>query len=266
MYLSRVLAIALRQFFLIRGSIARITPLFAWAAIDIVLWGFTTRFLTGIVPPTLNLVSTLLGAILLWNFLIRIMQGITTTFLEDVWVRNFLNIFAAPITLPEYLSGLVLSSIGTSIVGVLVMLIVAAFFGFTPLAYGALLVPFVLVLFLFAIALGIAAAALVLRLGPAAEWFTWPIPALISPFVGVLYPISVLPPWMRAISRILPPSYVFEGMRNALEHGTVSIASLAWGALLAIAFIALACWLFVRVFRFAIRTGLLARYSAESVS
>ena len=29
-----------------------------------------------------------------------------------------------------------------------------------------------------------------LRLGPAAEWFIWPIPALISPFAGVFYPLT----------------------------------------------------------------------------
>ena len=38
-------AIVLRQFYLLRGSPARILPLFAWVAIDIVLWGFITRYL-----------------------------------------------------------------------------------------------------------------------------------------------------------------------------------------------------------------------------
>ena len=78
---------------------------------------------------------------------------------------------------------------------------------------GSALAPFLMVLFLTGIALGVAASALVLRLGPASEWLIWPIPMMISPFAGVFYPIAILPGWMRAIARILPPSYVFEGMR-----------------------------------------------------
>jgi ABC-2 type transport system permease protein len=266
MTLSRPLAIALRQFYLLRGSISRIMPLFAWAAIDIVLWGFITRYLGSLIPPAFNMVTTMLGAVLLWNFLIRIMQGTTTAFLEDVWTRDFINVFATPISIAEYLGGLVLASTATSLVGVVMMLIVASFFGFTILSYGVLLVPFVLILFLFAIALGIFGAALVLRLGPSAEWFTWPIPAIISPFVGVLYPLSVLPSWMQGIGRVLPPSYVFEGMRAVMQGQSISPAALGLGVALALYFIALSCWFFARVFGYAIRTGLLARYSAENVS
>ena len=72
---------------------------------------------------------------------------------------------------------------------------------------------FLIVLFLTGIALGVTAAGIVLRLGPASEWLIWPIPTLVSPFAGVFYPISVLPAWMQAVARFLPPSYVFEGMR-----------------------------------------------------
>lgn len=99
-------------------------------------------------------------------------------------------------------------------------------FGFSFAAYGAALVPYLLILFIFGIALGIMAVALVLRLGPAAEWFIWPIPAAIAPFVGVFYPLSTLPAWMRAASRLLPPSYVFEAMRGAVLGGPVSMKAL----------------------------------------
>ena len=80
------------------------------------------------------------------------------------------------------------------------------------LGYGLVLIPFLLVLFMSGIALGITGAAIVLRLGPASEWFIWPIPAMVSPFVGVFYPIATLPHWMQYIAYVLPPSYVFEGM------------------------------------------------------
>jgi ABC-2 type transport system permease protein len=41
---------------------------------------------------------------------------------------------------------------------------------------------------------------------------------------------------------------------------------LALGAVLSAAYVVLACWFFARIYRYAVHTGLLARYSAESVS
>jgi len=263
----RVAAIVLRHFYLVRGSLSRVVPLFVWVAIDMVLWGFITRYLSTASTFRFNLVSALLGAVLLWDFEARVMQGVTMAFFEDVWSRNFLNVFASPLRLSEYLGGLVLSSIATSTVGLVVMLLVATVaFGLSFAAYGLLLVPFLLVLFLFGIALGIAGTALVLRLGPSAEWFIWPIPAVLSPLACVFYPLATLPAWMQPVARLLPPAYVFEGMRAVVARGAAPGAPLALGAALAAVDIVLACWIFARVHRYAVKTGLIARYSAESVS
>jgi ABC-2 type transport system permease protein len=209
----------------------------------------------------------LLGAVLLWDFCSRVMHGVTTAFFEDVWSRNFLNLFATPLVVREYLGGLVVSSVVTSAAGLLVMLVLATgIFGLSFFVYGLAVMPFLLVLFLFGVALGIFGSGVVLRLGPAAEWFIWPIPALVSPFVGVFYPLSTLPSWMQHLARLLPPSYVFEGMRSILAGGAAPAGMLVLGAALSAAYVVLACWFFTRVYRHAVHTGLLARYSAESVS
>jgi ABC-2 type transport system permease protein len=259
--------ILLRQFYLFRSSPVRLLPTFAWVAIDIVVWGFLTRYLNTVSGSGVNFVPSLLGAVLFWDFFTRIMQGVTTAFFEDVWSRNFLNLFATPLSIAEYVSGLVLTSIATSVVGLVAMLILATLvFGLSFVSLGLMLIPFVLVLFLFGIALGIAASGIVLRLGPASEWLVWPMPALLSPFVGVYYPLSTLPAWMRAVGHLLPPSYVFEGMRALVNGAPFSGTNLLLGAGLALVQVVLASWFFARVFRYTVRTGLLARYSAESVS
>jgi len=265
MHINRTLAILLRQYYLMRGSAARLLPIFAWVAVDILLWGFITRYLNSVAKADFNFVPVLLGAVLLWDFFTRVMQGVTTAFLEDVWSRSFLNIFATPLSIGEYVGGLVLTSIATSSIGLAVMLVLAATaFGFSYFVYGLMLVPFLLVLFLFGIALGVSGAAMVLRLGPASEWFIWPIPAMVSPFVGVFYPLDTLPQWMHYIAYLLPPSYVFEGMRAVVLGREFSGIMLIWGVGLALLYILLAGWFFLRVYRYAVRTGLLARYSAES--
>src|SRR3984893_16900963 len=180
---ERTAAIVLRQLYLFRGSPARVLPLFGWVAIDIILWGFITRYLNSVASSGFNFVPALLGAVLLWDFFTRVMQGVTMAFFEDVWSRNFLNIFATPLLISEYLSGLVSTGVTTSLVGLIVMLLLATLlFGLPFFALGLLLLPFLLVLFLFGIALGVLASALVLRLGPASEWMVWAIRALLLAF------------------------------------------------------------------------------------
>jgi ABC-2 type transport system permease protein len=267
MSLNRTLAVVLRQAYLIRGSASRVFPLFAWVAVDMVLWGFITKYLSHITASRYDFVLGLLGAVLLWDFLVRVMQGVTMAFFEDVWSRNFLNLFATPLSIGDYLGGLVISSIATSSIGLVVMLaLTTTVFGLSFLAYGVMIVPSLLILFLCGIALGIFSSAIVLRAGPAAEWFIWPLPAVISPFAGVFYPLATLPHWMQQVSALLPPAYVFEGMRSVVAGRGVSATALALGGGLAVLYLLLACGFFTRTYRHAVRSGLLARYSAESVS
>ena len=58
------------------------------------------------------------------------------------------------------------------------------------------------------------------RFGPSSEWFIWPIPALLSPFAAIFYPLSdPASQWMQVLAHALPPSYVFEGIRSILAGG-----------------------------------------------
>src|ERR1017187_4802414 len=203
MRLRPIAAIVLRQLYLMRSSPVRVLPMIAWGAVDIVLWGFIARYLNSVTDTGMNFVASLLGAVLFLDFFTLVMQGVTKGFFEDVWSRNFMNVFASPMLISEYLSGLVLTGVTTSLIGLIVMLIIAsAIFGQHFAALSLLLVPFLLVLFLFGIALGVLASAMVLRLGPASEWLVWPIPALLSPFVGVFYPLATLPSWMRGVGHL----------------------------------------------------------------
>jgi len=267
MKLRPIAGIVLRQIYLLRGSPVRLFPMVTWVAIDIVLWGFITRYLNAVSGAGMNFVPTLLGAVLLWDFSTRIMQGVSTAFLEDVWARNFLNLFASPLSLAEYVSGLVLTSILTSIIGLVAMLLLATLvFGLDFFSLGLSLLLFLTVLFAFGITLGIIGSAMVLRLGPASEWLLWPLPALLSPFAAVFYPLATLPAWMRGVAALLPPSYVFEGMRALLAGRGLQVTMLAQGSALALLELLLAGLVYARVYRHAVRTGLLARYSAESAA
>ncbi len=266
MNFAPIYAIIYRYFSILRGSPDRVMGLYIWMLIDIVQWGFISTYLGDIVQH-FNAMSVFLGAVLLSNFASRVMLNINMTFFEDMWARNFLNLFASPVRIGEYLFGLIGCGMLTSGLGLILAFSTAALlFGFSPLLYGPMLIPFMFILYLFGIALGIVGCAIVLARGPSSEWFIWPIPALIIPFVGVYYPVSTLPHWMQTISYLLPPRYVFEGIRSVLAGRGVEYSDLALGTSLALIYMMLASLIFLTVYRKAMRTGIIARYSAENAN
>jgi ABC-2 type transport system permease protein len=264
MKLRPIAAVILRQLYLMRSSPVRVFGMLVWVTIDIVLWGFITRYLNTVGGSGVNFVPALLGAVLLWDFCERIMQGVSTAFLEDVWSRNFLNLFSSPLSISEYVAALVLTSMITSSLGLAIMLLIATgVFHLQIFSQGLPLAAFVCVLFVFGITLGIVAISMVLRFGPASEWLLWPLAALLSPFAAVFYPVAILPAWMQWVAHALPPSYVFEGMRTLLKGDAFPALLLLRGAAVGAVELVGAGYLFRHVFRRAVRTGLLARYSAE---
>jgi len=88
----------------------------------------------------------------------------------------------------------------------------------------------------------------------------------LSPFAAVFYPLSALPVWMQFVARLLPPSYVFESVRAIVMGHRATVSGLVAGAGLAALYILLAGAFFTYIYRQAVRTGLIARYSAESLS
>ena len=267
MHPSRAFAITLRHLYLLMGSVSRIVPVFAWVTVDMLLWGFITRYLHSVSLQGVNVGTALLAAVVCWGFFGRVMHGVSMAFLEDVWSRNFLNIFTAPLSITEYITGLALSSVLTSLIALGVLLFLSSWlFELSLLTHGPAIAALLLTLFLFGIALGIASCTLVLRFGPPAEWFIWPIPAVLAPFVGVFYPLSILPDWMRMIGRCLPPSYAFENLRALLTGVEVSLVSTLPALGLAALWLISAGLLFCGVYRYVMRSGLIARYSAEHIT
>jgi ABC-2 type transport system permease protein len=268
MQFSRVYAVYLRQLYLIRNNPPRLASIFLWLLVDIVLWGFITKYLSSFGQTTFNFVTVILGAIILWEFVSRMQQGIMTSFLEEIWTQNFINYFASPLQLVEYLSGLVLTSITTGLCGFIMVVIIAGVaFDFNILRMGLLLIPFMGVLFIFGTAMGIIVAAIIFRLGPTAEWLGWPIPLVLSLFSGVFYPVSTLPAAMRVIAKLIPASYVFESIRSVLSGAVMSTdiaVALIIGLSLALIYLFLAYLFFRSVYRRNLENGALSQFGAES--
>lgn len=267
MSFSRIYAVVLRQYYLLRGNPVRLLANFAWLVIGIIQWGFITKYLNTFNLATVNFATILLGAIILWEIFNRIQAGVLMTFLEDIWSKNFLNYFTSPLKISEYLSGLVLASMGTGFIGMIILVSIAGLgFGYNIFSLGFMIIPFVIVLLFFGIATGIFTTAIIFRYGPAAEWLGWPIPFFLSIFSGIFYPITALPAGLQWFSRLLPSAYIFESLRSILDNGNFSgvIANLIIGGILALVYFFLAYKFFVRVYRHNLKNGLLARFDAEA--
>ncbi len=269
MNLSRLSAIFIRQLFLFKANPTRLAGIFVWLLIDIIQWGFISKYLGSLGEATFSFTTVILGAIILWGFMTRIQQGIMMAFLEDIWSQNFINFFASPLTIREYLGGLVATSLITGLAGFLAMTALSGLlFGYNVFRLGFLILPFMVILLIFGMAMGIFISAMIFRLGPSAEWLGWPIPMLLSIVAGVYYPVSTLPEALRIVALAVPPSYVFESMRTLVTTGVFSgplLSHLFAGALLSAVYLLLASLFFVRIYRANLVSGSIARFNAETL-
>lgn len=235
-------SIALRYFWLYTRHPVRIVELLFWPFVQLLVWGFLTKYLqsetTGSFPHT---ITYLIGAIILWDALFRSQQGVSISFLEDVWTRNLLNIFAAPVRTSEYVGAMFLVGFGRVLFTGLILSIIAIFaYQFNLYALELSLIPFYLNLLMFGWAMGLTSMSLILRFGHGAESLAWAVPFLVQPFSAVFYPVTALPSWLQPISQIFPSTHVFEGMRHVIKTGTFPVYHILTGLVLNLVFLSLA--------------------------
>ena len=260
MKLHRIVAIFVRQMYLYRRSLPRLMEIFYWPLLDLVLWGFISLYLARSRSGLPNVVTFFLGALILWDILFRSQLGISVSFLEDVWARNFLNLFVSPLRPGEYLTSLMLvSAVKIVLAGGVMSLLAWVFYSFNIFVIGLSLVPFILNLVALGWAIGIFTTALILRFGQQAEILAWGIAVLFQPVSAVFYPVAVLPPVLRWLARYVPSSYVFEGMREVVASGRLPAGKLAWAVGLNAVYLAAATAVFYAIFRSVKKKGLLAR-------
>jgi ABC-2 type transport system permease protein len=167
-------------------------------------------------------------------------RSFSVSFLEEVWSRNVINIFASPIKLGELVMGFAL-------VGVVQTLL--AFIYITPIAFllyalniwsmGLYIIPFFMNVLISGWGIGVVAIGLVVRFGPSADILAFFIPFLLLPFSAVYYPVSVFPSLLQDITFILPTRHIFEGMRTAITEGLIPYDSIIWATTLNIIFVIL---------------------------
>jgi len=143
-------------------------------------------------------------------------------------------------------------------IGIIPMTLLAlVFFGFNFYSIGLPLIAFFCNLIFTSWSIGVFVSGLVLRYGLGAESVVWTLMFGVMPLACVYYPVAVLPDWLQYAAWVLPPTYVFEGMRALLINQTfradLMVQALGINALLFVT----SFMIFIALLRSARRTGAL---------
>lgn len=266
MSLTVLHALVLRYLYLYSRNPVRLVELLFWPIMELVVWGNLSVWLEsskgGAAVP--SFIPWLIGGVIFWDVLFRAQQAVAISFLEDVWTKNLVNLFVAPIRPVEYVAAAFIVGILRILVTVAVLAVLSATaFHFNLFQFHWYLLPFFGLLMLFGWTLGLLSSALIMRWGQAAESLAWAVPFLIQPVAAVYYPIGGLPAWAQAIGWLLPCTPVFEGMRAVLRYGKVD-PHLLWLSMISnVIWMAFAAAVYLWVLRRGRETGTLTRVTSH---
>lgn len=261
MKLNHIYAIIIRFIFLLRHSLDRVTDYFYWPTMDLILWGLTSTYFKSFLPGAPQIVLMILSGILLWILVWRGQYEVSVNLLEEIWNKNLINMFVAPLKFSEWVLSLILLGIIKGLLSLSFATVVAFILYKVQIFYlGFYLLPFIFLLLMTGWSVGFLVNGLIMRFGTQVGNFAWTFIALVSPFSAVFYPLSALPNWAQKISAFVPTSYVFEGMREVINKGHLDPRKLLISFLLNLAYLILSLIFLRKSFDKVLEKGLVKIY------
>ena len=258
MKFHRIYALSLRHLYLIKGSFPRILDLIYWPTIQIILWGFISQFFTMYSDYYNNTIGVILSCAILYDFLFRSSISFNMLFLEEIWSRNFTNLFVAPLKVSEIIAALTSTALLRTLIGIIpAIILMNPFFGVSLLKMGPPLFLLFLSLYLFGTTLGLLVTSGLLRFGPAFENTAWSSLFLLAPLGCVYYPLSILPDWLQILAKGLPLVYIFEEARSILITDLVNYKNIITALALNLFYFTIAVVIFYIAFYGARKKGTL---------
>ena len=237
MNFKKIYALGLRHLYLVSNSFPRILDLIYWPTVQIFLWGFISKFFTLNSDYYSNTVGIILTAAILYDFLFRVSISFNMMFLEEIWSRNFTNLFIAPIRISEIITSLTLTAILRALIGLVPAAILAIpLFGVSIFELGIPLFFLLLSLYIFGVTLGLLVTSGLLRYGPSFENIAWASLFFLAPLGCIYYPVEILPDSLQLIARALPLVHIFEEMRNILLNNSVNLFEIIKSILISIVY------------------------------
>jgi ABC-2 type transport system permease protein len=260
MKLHRVRAVVLRHLYELRRNPSHLTNVVYWPVMNIMVWGFFTLYLAHRGGTQVGIVGSLLGAVILWGLFNAFQRDMAMGFLDELWSRNLVNLFASPLSISEYITGLITVNLFKVTIGMAVESVIAWLcYRYNIFPTLLALLPFILNLVLFALAVGIAVTGLIFRYTTRFQVLAWGFAGLLMPFSCVFYPLNSLPNFLHPVAWILPTTHSFEGMRQVIAGQGFSTSHFQWGFALNLGYFVLAALFFRWMFASARSLGLLVK-------
>ncbi len=178
-----------------------------------------------------------------YQYVGAIMAGISWAVIEDrEHYRTLKYIYVAPLSIPAYLLGRGVARFFMGSISVTVILLMGVFFLHLPLEFGLINWPlFFLALFIGVIMLammGLILAGVTLLIANHVWFIGEGVAGALYLFSGAIFPLEVLPGWLRPIGYAMPITYWLELIRRSLvgevAQAFPTLANLSNGTLLGI--------------------------------
>lgn len=258
---SRVLALVKRNLTLTYRGFDPLYDLFYWPIFDLMLWGFTSRWVDA--PDKAHVSLIWLTGVVFWQGCVRANLDVPLTFLTELWSHNLVTLFASPLKLREFVAAaMIMGCINTVAVVAFGCTMAYVMYGINILSIGWVLVPVFLLLLQSGWVFGFLSAGCIAAGGLKVQKIIWVLGWFFGPFSAIFYALSSLPDWAYAVSLCVPMSYLFEGLRLYATTGANPTQPFLMTFTLNILYGAATLYFLVAMFRRSKVTGL-ARLEAE---
>jgi ABC-2 type transport system permease protein len=204
--------------------------------------------------------NAMIIGMLFWNVLWVAQYGICVGTLWEIWSKSFGTIFISPLTLSEFLTGQMISTILKALLAFFFMSIVSyVIFAFNPIVFGLFGVIIFIELLIFGWGVGMMVLSLIFLRGIDVQSLSWFLVFLIQPIGGIFYPVEILPESIRWISYLLPTSYIFNALRMHIATGVVPTQEILKSGIMSCIWFIVGYGVITYCFSYAKQKGLLAR-------
>lgn len=256
MNFKRIMLLVKRAWTLTFRGIDPLTDFFYWPLFDILIWGFAGSWMAKSTDNP-HYAIIILTSLVLWQAVYRTNLDIAYNFISELWSRNLINLFVTPVTIQEWVSAhMIIGAINACIGALFGAIAIWFLYSISIISVGPIFLLLFALLLFSGYSIGLLTSSLLVMLGNSAQKFVWVMGWFFVPFIGVYYPIEIMPIWAKTFAYCIPMTYMFKVLRIYIQTHAIDFEILGTGFLLTLFYFSLALALFVGAFHVSRKSGL----------
>lgn len=256
MKLNNIFAVVCNDFLVIRRVKYRLLELLYFPLSSVLIWGLFALYSRKLAVEA-GLIVLVINVF--WSFAHLAQQQANILMMEDVWSSSFRQVLVSGVSELEYtIAKLIVSSTAAiPITGLLI--IVANAFGAPFFANFKIVLMMAGIGLLGSLALAVFVTGLIMAFGREYGFLSWSLLQLFIFFSAPFYPPAIFPAAIRWITYLMPFTRLFEAGRAIATNTPVSREIIMSAFIVAAAYFILAWPFLLWAFKYARKTGVLAR-------